>query len=132
MKLGQKVKCSGYLKKQKKRYCLPAESILTKEQLEIASVCNPIYLKLMDEIEQENYKVIFCEENKEFEGIIVGKQNINLYTHYVCDSYDNGNITKYYIQSFLAKECAIPCYKVYYRLGKSRLVPVNMVEVEDE
>lgn len=133
MQLGQKVKCSGYLKKQRKRYCLPSFSQFenfSEEQKQIVMYADPIFIEVCDCVEQENYKVIFCEENKEFEGIVVGIKKVNLFIYYACDTHDDSfGDSKDYIYTFAKKENAISCYKVFYALGKSRLVPINMVEV---
>ena len=92
MKLGQRVKCRGYVKKTR------IKELYGKE-------------------ENKEYKVkeIIKEE---FNGIAVEKKKINLgaYVH---------------VWGFIKKCDYIDCYKVYYALGKSRLVPCDLCEVEE-
>jgi len=131
MKLGQKVKCKGYLKKTgnfiQRTDGLPKDlySTLTNGNFEVeehVAIINGHVKRLNFEEEVKTKEIV----QKEFSGIIVGKKEIFL-SIYVTVEYG------YYSseREFIRKCDFIYCYKVYYAFGKSRLVPCNMVEVEE-
>lgn len=121
MKLGTKVKCSGYLKKVKTKHVESAYA----ENLSNEAMHMP-YIEIEDEIYQPVKEVV----KKEFEGIVVAKKCVNLYRCYeICDSgyqtYDGASIC--------VSGCDyIDCYQVFFRMGGSRLVPIEMCEVTND
>lgn len=127
-KLGTRVICKGYLKKLPQRYVVPE---LTEEELakadkhtkELYAYGNPIILESSNSIYQPKYTSV---ESDEFEGIIVDRRIISLGRVFEND-YDDLWTGK---NRIIVSDCkgSIACYKVYYRLGKSRLVPCFMAE----
>lgn len=132
MKLGQKVKCKGYLKKTgnfiQRTDDLPKDlySTLTNGNFEVekhVAIINGHVKRLNFDEEVKTKEIV----QKEFSGIIVGKKEIALSIYVtVAYGYDGSE------HKCIRKCDFIYCYKVYYASGKSRLVPCDMVEVEDE
>ena len=116
-RLFNKVKCKGYLKKEKIKYVyanIEDETIENKMG---------IYLGYGSSVTQNIYKLV----EKEFEGIIVGIIKIiskREYVEYYSDETDSSRI----ITNSLDK---IEVAKVYYGNNKSRLVPLEYLEVSD-
>lgn len=131
MKLGQKVKCKGYLKKTGNFICktndLPKDlySTVTNGNFEIENYVARVngHVKRLNFDEEVKTKEIV---QKEFSGIIVGKKETTLSICVTVEyGYDGSEHERIWKCDFSY------CYKVYYALGKSRLVPCDMVEVEE-
>lgn len=119
MKLGQKVKCGGYIKKtgnyillsnNRENDCLQMFDNETKETKE---------LEYEEDVTVK--KIIICND---FEGLVVGKKRVyfNIYT-----TIENDVRGVEYER--IHKGDPIYCLKVYYALGKSRIVPFHLIEV---
>lgn len=131
MKLGQKVKCKGYLKKTgnfiQRTDDLPKDlySTLTNGNFEVekhVAIINGHVKRLNFDEEVKTKEIV----QKEFSGIIVGKKEIALGIYVTVEyGYDCSE------RDWIRKCDFIYCYKVYYASGKSRLVPCDMVEVEE-
>ncbi len=136
MKLGQKVKCSGYLKKIKGLDYIYANKIHFDRENKINDYMldEPrIYLENIDdgEYKQKTMELI----HKEFRAVAVEKKTVsteNFYSQVTESIYDP--VTFGYIDERLLDKVKvekinyIECYKVYYAMGKSRLVPIDLVE----
>lgn len=127
MKLGEKVKCKGYAKKVKMKYCMPQyenPECYSDQELEIISAIGNelIFIEGTDTIFQKQFEIV----EKEFEGIIVGDKEIALIKAFSCE-YDDYKGEEY-IYSFVKKEDLVKCAKVYYGFNKSRLVPLDLIE----
>ncbi len=132
--LGQKVKCSGYYKKIKMKYCLPKLEIedYEPEQLKIISNVGNTesikYLQVGEEYEQAQFELV--KVGKAFSGVIVGTQKIFLKKHFKCENnfidYADDLLTQ--IKSYTKKEDLQVVLKVFFKKGQSRLVPLEMVE----
>lgn len=118
MKLGQKVKCKGYLKKNKLKYAV------LKKDYDENFTDNIICLDFDDVVtlHQEIYSVV----SEDFRGVLVGTRNVYILMDLeIEENYFNG---KEFIKC--TKYEPIKCAKVYYAMGKSRLVPLELVEAE--
>lgn len=132
--LGQKVKCKGYYKKIKMKYCLPKLEIedYEPEQLKIISNVGNTesikYLQVGEEYEQPQFELV--EVGKSYSGVIVGMQKIYLKKHFKCENnfidYADDLLTQ--IKSYTKKEDLQVVLKVFFKKGQSRLVPLGMVE----
>lgn len=128
-KLGTKVICKGYLHKTKKKYVMPElpTEDYNKEQRIVMECClegeDWCFCEIGGAIEQDQYEI---KQSKEFIGIVVDIKEIALKRCY-CVDYDDYN-DKCYIRTFDIKDSVIKVARVYYRLGKSRLVPCNMLK----
>jgi hypothetical protein len=132
MKLGQKVKCKGYLKKSG-NYVLGRDNWQKADNIE----------KLVEDKEVKNFVAIINGEfkglnyeedvtltkivQKDFKGFIVGKKTVysTIYLE-INYQYDGGEY------EIFSTNNPIACYKVYYAFGKSRLVPCELVEFEED
>lgn len=115
MKLGTKVKCKGYYSK------LTTAHVVTEENKRKPHHYNDVLVIKDEPIEQDLYKLI----EKEFEGIVVSRKNIYISrTYEECYVWCKGDVSVF---THDRKEC----YQVFFRMGGSRLVPINMCEVID-
>lgn len=134
MKLGQKVMCNSYLKKIKGlNYIYATKKHFEKENIKANGMLEKPKFYLDDEGE---YKQRTMEiKHKDFKGIIVAHIFVsteNLYTLAEREIFDP--ITYGFVDCEIKDECKvekinyIECYKVYYSMNKSRLVPIDSVE----
>lgn len=122
-KLGDKVKCSGYMKKTGANY-------ITTDYDDSGHLRNVdlAYRNWEDKINDENRIEDYDDQNrfelikKDFEGIYVGTTtvNLNLTCEYFDDSYTEGWKTE--------TNTPFKCAKIYYADNKSRLVPLDMID----
>lgn len=144
-KLGQKVKCSGYLIKAKDgvhlykkgdKYIAYADipkDIETDTDRRIVSELkglfdndyepNCYYLNCGEWVDKKYYDI----KDFSFNGIIVDKKKVIVKGIIGIDygtTYGGGEYEYFYKQPTEI----IECYKVYYAMGKSRLVPINKAE----
>jgi len=118
MKLGTKVKCSGYLYKVKTQH---VESAYREEPTEHFKFMGGI--RIEEDMSQEVRKVEKCD----FEGIVVAKKFVYKSRYYeLCsrhwedEDYENIRVSG----------CDyVDCYQVFFRMGGSRLVPIELCEV---
>lgn len=134
MKLGQKVKCKGYIVKKTNIEYVYANKKHFKKDMGIFGddVEEPkFYIEDLGEYTQKITEI----KNKKFTGIVVGITPVATeyyYTQVEKDFFDP--ITYGYVdtqpidQVKVEKAGYIGCYKVYYAMGKSRLVPIDLVE----
>ena len=115
-RLFNKVKCKAYLKKDLKYVYVNAEDKTIENEEEI-------YLGYGDSVIQSIYKLV----EKEFEGIVVGIIKIVSKREYVECYFDETNSSGIITNSLDKIEVA----KVYYGNNKSRLVPLEYLEVSD-
>lgn len=137
LKLGDKVKCKGYLKKSDNLEYIYANKkhFENENKKAFGTLEEPKhYLEEAGEISQ--FTKTFIE--KEFNGIIVAKKEVSIENHYsqaFIDIYDPvtfGYIDSNYIDKVVVKkENYITCYQVFYAMGKSRLVPISQIEKAD-
>lgn len=144
MKLGTKVKCTGYLKKVKTKHVefeSDRKKYRTTEDL-IEEFESMAFSGVIDSSERSNFlaihEVIFIDDSCEqlhkelkcidFEGVVVAKKSIATKRSY--EIVENEYAFK--IESGIkVTHCNyIDCYQVFFRMGGSRLVPVEMCEVE--
>jgi len=139
MKLGTKVKCNGYLKKvdtkhvdlESNRKNVIGDDKLTKEMCELLNITedwsdNTIF------IEDEVYQYIKIIKMRNFEGIIVANKRVTTTRWYetVDESYGYSREDKPGIK---VTHCDyVDCYQVFFRMGGSRLVPIELCEVKNE
>lgn len=136
IKLGTKVKCKGYIVKKKHiEYVYANKKHFKKDMGSLFSdVKEPkIYVEDLGEYTQKITEI----KNKEFTGIVVGITKVATEYYYTQVEKDIlSNITYGCVdtqpldQVKVEKTGYIDCYKVYYAMGKSRLVPVNLLEKE--
>ena len=129
-RLFNKVKCKAYLKKDLKYVYVNAEDKTIENEEEI-------YLGYGDSVIQSIYKLV----EKEFEGIVVGIIKIVSKREYVECYFDETNSSEIITNSLDKIEVAkdkievardkIEVAKVYYGNNKSRLVPLEYLEVSD-
>lgn len=122
-KLGEKVKCYGYLKKTNANYI-----ITDIDDYGHVRMSDLAYRNYDDKINKENEVEDYDDQNryelvkKEFEGIYVGTTTVNL--NLSCEYFDDG-----YTQGWKTEtNTPFKCLKIYYADNKSRLVPFDMVE----
>ncbi len=134
MKLGDKVHCKGYLKKVNNlEYIYANKKHFNKENLKANNILEEPTHYLEEEGELNQITKTFVE--KEFDGIVVAKKEISIennYTQAFRDIYDPitfGYVDSNYIDEVIVrKENYISCYKVFYAMGKSRLVPQSQIK----
>lgn len=136
IKLGTKVKCKGYIVKKTNIEYVYANKKHFKKDIGIFGddVEEPkFYIEDLGEYTQKITEI----KNKEFTGIVVGITPVATeyyYTQVEKDIFDP--ITYGYVdtqpldQVKVEKSGYIGCYKVYYAMGKSRLVPVSLLKKE--
>lgn len=136
-KFGDKAKCKGYIFKKRVEYIYATKKHFDKENKEANFILDEpsFYLDDLEEYYQETKKII----EKEFIGVVVGKAKVSMKNHYTLaerDIFDPETLG--YIDTEIKDECKvekidyIDCYKVYYAMGKSRLVPITKIEKSDK
>ena len=123
-KLGDKVKCSGYMKKTGANYITSfADGLGNVRPSDLA------YRTWEDHIKDENRIEDYDDQNrfelieKEFEGIYVGTTTVNL--NLTCESFDDS-----YTQGWKTEtNTPFKCARIYYADNKSRLVPLDRLEI---
>lgn len=128
IKLGTKVKCLGYLEKQKIKYVFA-----TRKQFEDSGSYREHCLILEVEAEEGNIPIdqeVYKFKEIEFEGYVIGRRSIP-----TCYSYDFpdmqiglGEWTTNYDKVYCEKYCYEDCYIVAYRMNCKRFVPVEKVK----
>lgn len=123
LKLGDKVKCFGYMKKTGANY-------IATDYDDSGRLVNVdlAYRNWEDKINDKNRIEDYDDQNryelikKEFEGIYVGTTtvNLNLTCEYFNDSYTEGWKTE--------TNTPFKCARIYYADNKSRLVPFDMID----
>lgn len=136
IKLGTKVKCKGYIVKKKnieyvyanKKHFLKDVDIMEHDFEE-----PKFYVEDLGEYIQKITEI----KNKKFTGIVVGITKVATEYYYtqaeknIFDPIIYGYIGYQLLdQVNVEKTGYINCYKVYYAMGKSRLVPVSLLEEE--
>ena len=125
--LGQRVKCFSYLKKTSANYIITDTNDFGRVGMpDVAYRTWEDHAKDIDRIEdyddQNRYELI----EKEFEGIYVGTTTVNL--NLTCEEFDDG-----YTQGFkIESDTPFKCARIYYRDNKSRLVPLDRLEIMNE
>lgn len=127
MKLGTKVKCKGYLKKVNTHHVIPwfDKDKPIKELTEFDLYHDSEH----DKIIEEDYSQIIKEIIKcDFEGVVVAKKEVAMERYFSIDTHP------YTDEDFMRilNDKIIDCYQVFFRMGGSRLVPVDMCEVSNE
>lgn len=139
IKLGDKVKCKGYLKKiNNLEYIYANKKHFNKENQKAQGILEEPKHYLEEDGEINQFTKTFIE--KEFVGIVVSKKEVSIENHYsqafrdIYDPVTFGYVDSNYIDEVVVeKENYITCYQVFYAMGKSRLVPISQVEkVENE
>lgn len=136
-KLGDKVKCHGYISKKNTEYIYATKKHFDKQNKEANFILDEpdFYLDDIGEYYQETKEI----KEKEFTGIVVGKAKVfmkNFYTLAEINIF--GPVTLGYVDTEIKDECNvkkvdyIDCFKVYYAMGKSRLVPSAKIEKSDK
>ena len=137
LKLGDKVQCKGYIVKKHIEYIYATKKQFDKENKEANfTLDNPnFYLDNFEDYYQETKKII----EKEFAGIVVGKTKVSMKNYYTLAERDIFDpVTLGYVDTEIKDECKvekidyIDCFKVYYAMGKSRLVPITKIEKSDK
>lgn len=117
-KLGDRVRCDGYLKRVKMKYVL----VDSDEE----GCLNMARLSADGDVpyEQERYKVNECS----FNGIVIGCRNVVVSKFFdyatrgdTCD-WDYGDIA-------VENGRTIKCYVVAYQMGRKRYVPIDMLRL---
>ena len=135
LKLGDKVKCKGYLVKKSMDYIYANKKHFDKENQKSGHLLDEPKLYLEDMDDEEYYQVTMECKEKDFCGIAVARKYIstkNCYTQVERDVFDP--VTFGYVDTELIdsvkveKTNYVECYLVFYALGKRRLVPVDLVE----
>ena len=128
--LGTKVKCSGYLEKQKIKYVFA-----TRKQFEDSDSYIEHSLILEDEAEEGNIPIdqlVYKFKETEFKGCVIGRRSIP--TMYCYDFPDMqtglGEFTTNYDKVFCEKCDYVDCYIIAYRMNCKRFVPVDKVNFE--
>ncbi|QVK17749.1 hypothetical protein KHQ81_12990 [Mycoplasmatota bacterium] len=114
LQLGQKVKCYGYMKKQK------IKPVIYDEKDEFAKHCPDDCIVWDDPFHQRLYKF----KNIEFEGIVIGKKQLPLSMYFDIGFHHDGSE-----RPEISKTNYIEVYKIAYALNHTRLVPVKKVKV---
>lgn len=137
LKLGDKVKCKGYISKKNMKYIYATKKHFDKQNKEANFILDEpdFYLDDVDEYYQETKEII----EKEFTGIVVGKAKVSMKNYYTLAERDIFDpVTLGYVDTEFIDECKvekidyIDCFKVYYAMGKSRLVPSTKIEKSDK
>lgn len=121
MELRQTLQCYGYLKTIKSKYVVANQQYFaqlgyyTKEE-------DYIFLDELGEVTQKTKEFV----EKLFKGIIIGKKSVSTETWCsVAFDHNGNNIDS--VQSI--KQGFVECYHVAFRMGGTRLVPVENVEI---
>lgn len=125
--LGQKVKCYGYLKKTGANYITSfADGLGNVTPSDLA------YRTWEDHIEDKNRIEDYDDQNrfelieKDFEGVYVGISTVNL--NLTCESFDDSYTQGWETETNTPFKCA----RIYYADNKSRLVPLDRLEIINE
>lgn len=116
MKLGTKVKCNGYLKKVNTHHVIPYFADPSKDD-----ICLIDGVEIEEDITQTTKKYI----DYEFEGIVVAKKDVATQRYF--ELGENEWTGEPYM--IIHQEAVVKCYQVFFRMGGSRLVPINKCEV---
>lgn len=136
-KLGDKVKCQGYISKKNTEYIYATKKHFDKENKEAHFTLEEpkFYLDDVEEYYQETMEI----KEKEFTGIVVGKTKVSMKNYYaLAERHIFDPVTLGYVDTEIKDECNvkkidyIDCFKVYYAMGKSRLVPSFKIEKSDK
>lgn len=136
-KLGDKVKCQGYISKKNTEYIYATKKNFDKENKEAHFTLEEpkFYLDDVEEYYQETMET----KEKEFTGIVVGKTKVSMKNYYaLAERHIFDPVTLGYVDTEIKDECNvkkidyIDCFKVYYAMGKSRLVPSFKIEKSDK
>lgn len=139
LKLGDKVKCKGYLKKiNNLEYIYANKKHFDKENQKAQGMLEEPNHYLEEDGEINQFTKTFIE--KEFTGIVVAKKEVSIENYYqqafkdIFDPVTFGYVGINYIDEVIVEKVNyITCYQVFYALGKSRLVPTSQIEkVEDK
>ena len=122
-RLGDKVKCSGYMKKTGANY-------ITTDYDDFGRLKNIdlAYRNWEDKVNDKNRIEDYDDQNrfelikKDFEGIYVGTTTVNL--NLTCEYFDDGYTEGWKTETNTPFKCA----KIYYADNKSRLVPLDMID----
>lgn len=133
IKLGDKVKCKGYLKKvDNLEYIYANKKHFSKENLKAQNTLIEPSHYLEEEGEINQFTRTFIA--KSFEGIVTAKKEVSIENNYsqafrdIYDSVTFGYVDSIYIDEVVVrKENYITCYQVFYAMGKSRLVPISQI-----
>ena len=137
LKLGDKVKCKGYVSKKNIEYIYATKKHFDKQNKESNFILDEpnFYIDDVEEYYQETKEII----EKEFTGIVVGKTKVSMRNYYTLAEINIfGPVTLGYVDTEIKDECNvkkvdyIDCFKVYYAMGKSRLVPSAKIEKSDK
>lgn len=134
MNLGTKVKCNGYVvKKQNIEYVYANKKHFKRAMGVFFSDSEEpkFYIEDLGEYTQKITEI----KKKKFSGIVVGIYPVATEYYYTQPERDIFDPVTYgYVdtqpldQVKVEKTGYIGCYKVYYAMGKSRLVPVDLIE----
>lgn len=104
---GKRVRCYGYLKKQKIKY------VVADKKNEIYQE-DPFGVLVLDgePIEQETYKI----DEEIFDGIVIGTTRISTRNFYDYVNYNENKVV-------VMKHGIVECYVVAYQLNRKRYVP---------
>lgn len=132
---GRKVLCKGYLKEVKTKYVYANEEHFRKIVSDPIDEClRKDMLSLEDEmfIRQKTKEVY----KQSFTGVIVGAKEItteNVYeqaSEAIYDPDSLGYVDERYLDAVrVYGDKPVKCYVIFYANNKSRLVPINLVEV---
>ena len=122
-RLGEKVKCYGYLKKTGANYITSfADGLGNVRPSDLAYRTWEDHIKDKNRIEDYDDQNRFELIEKEFEGVYVGTTTINL--NLTCESFDDS-----YTQGWRTEtNTPFKCARIYYADNKSRLVPLDRLE----
>jgi hypothetical protein len=132
LKLGDCVTCSAYLKKVKTKHVFADK--------EAAKGVDEDYVLALGDYDDILHQVTRKLSQSKFNGIVVGYKNVatkNKYQHperAIYDPVSLGFVDAEIIedQVMVSKTCYVRCALVFYALGKSRLVPIEHVELLEE
>lgn len=125
--LGQRVKCYSYLKKTGANYITSfADGLGNVKPSDLAYRTWEDHIKDKNRIEDYDDQNRFELIEKEFEGIYVGTTTVNL--NLACESFDDSYTEGWRTETNTPFKCA----RIYYADNKSRLVPLDRLEIIDE
>ena len=112
------VSCKAYLRKKKRKYCIPNDVDETVEEDDV------IKLGFGARVEQNKFELI----HDEFSGVCCGICKVYEKKEYNQDYCDEGGYDYIYTNDISPIKVA----KVYYANNKSRLVPLEFVDLLEE
>ena len=125
--LGQRVKCYGYLKKTNVNYIVTdTDDFGHMRASDLAYRTWEDHDKDINRIEDYDSQNRYELMEKEFEGIYVGTTTVNL--NLACEPFDDGHTEGWRI----ATNTPFKCARIYYADNKSRLVPLDRLEIINE